>query len=381
MSRFSIRPGSLLSAGVATWFAMAAGLGLLVTAAPSGALARGGAPWHIEKRDGAPERTNLVERELAHHTRRFGPAVLSISVDGQVVFNATFKGASSRDTFQIASGSKWLTAAAVMRLVEEGVLSLDDGVGDYLPFFKNKKGSITVRQLLSHTSGLSEVQYPEHGVGGCAGEYLMQVAQAPLSADPGTVFRYGNTSYRVVRRVAEIAAGESWEEIFRSRIAAPLGMRETGFRGAAVSSAEDYLRFLEAFRASRDGAPGALLSEESVREMTRDQTRNATMSGGGRIRRQNHQGDRYGLGVWLDGAANSGDEPRVISHHGSSGFRAFINFEEGTSGVFLTKRKPRTKRWLRRRLESVLAIAEALRPRGASENATEGVNTVRRTVW
>ena len=66
--------------------------------------------------------------------------------------------------------------------------------------------------------------------------------------------------------------------------------------------------------------------------MTRDQTRNATMSGGGRIRRQNHQGDRYGLGVWLDGAANSGDEPRVISHHGSSGFRAFINFEEGTSG-------------------------------------------------
>ena len=115
MSRFYIRPVSLRSAGVATWFALAAGLALLVTAAPSGALARGGAPWHIERREGAPDRMNLLERELAHHTRRFGPAVLSISVDGQVVFNATFKGASSTDTFQIASGSKWLTAAAVMR--------------------------------------------------------------------------------------------------------------------------------------------------------------------------------------------------------------------------------------------------------------------------
>jgi CubicO group peptidase (beta-lactamase class C family) len=81
-------------------------------------------------------------------------ACLLVVKDGKTIYEQCF-GKYKPDTLvSIASASKWLSAATIMTLVDAGKLSLDDSVSKYLPKFTGTKGEITIRQLLSHTSGL-----------------------------------------------------------------------------------------------------------------------------------------------------------------------------------------------------------------------------------
>ncbi|HEY7330053.1 MAG TPA: serine hydrolase [Gemmataceae bacterium] len=165
-----------------------------------------------------------------------------------------------RDTiFRIASMSKPITSVAVMMLVEEGKLGLDDPLSKHIPEFTDmtvlvptKEGyrlvkaerAITIRQLLTHTSGIIyrfsgrlhlAKLYTEAGVSdglteteGTIGENVKRIAKLPLLHQPGTTWEYGlNTD--VLGRVVEIASGKTLDEFFRERIFAPMQMRDTGF--------------------------------------------------------------------------------------------------------------------------------------------------------
>ncbi len=74
--------------------------------------------------------------------------------DGQTVYERYFGSFSDNRTVLIASSSKWLAGATLMALVDEGALSLDDPVSKYLQYFTGQKGTMTLRQMFSHTSGL-----------------------------------------------------------------------------------------------------------------------------------------------------------------------------------------------------------------------------------
>ncbi|HEX6984309.1 MAG TPA: serine hydrolase domain-containing protein, partial [Planctomycetaceae bacterium] len=135
--------------------------------------------------------------------------------------------------FAIASMTKPVTATAVMILVDEGKVSLDDPVSKYVPEFKDAKlrdGSkprreVTLRDVMTHTSGLAGDQRLE----GPLEETAKKLAARPLEFEPGTKWQY-SPGLTVAGRVVEVASGEPFEEFLAERIFRPLGMVDTTFR-------------------------------------------------------------------------------------------------------------------------------------------------------
>ncbi|MEM7414590.1 MAG: serine hydrolase domain-containing protein [Gemmatimonadota bacterium] len=161
------------------------------------------------------------------------------------------------DVFRIYSMTKPIASTAVMMLVEEGRVGLDQPVGELLPRFAEVEvyddagrraptRPITIRDLLRHTSGLTygvfgnhpvDLMYRERlqGLGRDTGMNLAETADAiaelPLLSDPGTQWVY-SLSTDVLGRVVEVASGMSFDAFLRSRIFEPLGMDDTGFHVA-----------------------------------------------------------------------------------------------------------------------------------------------------
>ncbi|MFF7971398.1 serine hydrolase [Streptomyces sp. NPDC007905] len=161
--------------------------------------------------------------------------------------------------WRIYSMTKPVTAVAVLRLVEDGRLSLDDQLDRYLPAFTNPlvyesgsgtgvrtrpaAGPIRIRHLLTHTAGLTFGFYYKHPVdalyreagleysvppGKDLAETIEVYARMPLQFEPGTQWNYSVAS-NVLGRVVEVVSGQPLDEYFAERIFRPLGMTDTGF--------------------------------------------------------------------------------------------------------------------------------------------------------
>lgn len=149
--------------------------------------------------------------------------------------------------FWIASMSKPMTAAAVMMLVDEGKMSLDDPVAKHLPEFRDlwvvaEKGPermvlerphrpITIRDVLSHTSGLpfkSAVEEPTLDVAPLSSG-VRSYTMMPLVFQPGTGYLYSNAGINTAGRIIEVVSGLPYERFMEERLFRPLGMRDTTF--------------------------------------------------------------------------------------------------------------------------------------------------------
>lgn len=149
--------------------------------------------------------------------------------------------------FWIASMSKPITATAFMMLVDEGKVSLDDPVEKFLPEFrgqmviaekdkdhvllKKPKHPITVRNVLSHTSGLafkSAVEDPTLDMLPLR-VAVLSYAAAPLQFEPDTKYQYANAGINTAARIIEVISGMSYEDFMQQRLFTPLGMVDTTF--------------------------------------------------------------------------------------------------------------------------------------------------------
>ena len=137
--------------------------------------------------------------------------------------------------FWIASMTKPITATAVLMLQDEGKLSVDDPVEKYLPEFKGlktadgKPAQLTIRHLLTHTSGMGEV--PREVAGGItklAGLISHHVAK-PLAFEPGTKWVYCQSGINTAARIVEVVSGASFEDFVEQRLFRPLEMKDTTF--------------------------------------------------------------------------------------------------------------------------------------------------------
>ena len=231
--------------------------------------------------------------------------------------------------FSIASGTKGLTALAVVSLIEAGVLSLETTarslLGPDLPLIAD---DVTVEHLLAHRSGigdyLDEVVHPDpRNVEMTVTVQALDSTEAYLAAldgfptlfAAGTDFRYSNGGYVVLALIAERASGVPFEELVRTRVCEPAGMRDTAFLRSDELSAGIATGYLEAdgvrtnaFRlpllGSGDGGAfstaadvralwtalfaGRIVPERWVAEMTKPRSV------------EPRDGSRYGLGLWLD---------------------------------------------------------------------------------
>lgn len=145
--------------------------------------------------------------------------------------------------FWIASMTKPMTAVAVLMLQDEGKLSVDDPVEKHLPEFKGQwmlqekserrqvlvppPRPITVRDLLTHTSGLNDLSSPRWNA--TLAELVMGYAQRPLKFEPGSRWEYSNAGINTLGRIVEVVAGQKFEDFLQARLLDPLGMAHTTF--------------------------------------------------------------------------------------------------------------------------------------------------------
>jgi CubicO group peptidase (beta-lactamase class C family) len=176
-----------------------------------------------------------VDRYIEMQMRQFHIPGISMAVvrDGRILKTQAYGTANvelavpvTRDTvFEIGSMTKQFTAAAVMMLVEEGRVRLDDRLSEYLPDVPAAWSGITIRHLLTHTSGINTQDIDASklwSVGKPA--VLGAFYKLPLEFQPGEAWVYCNKGYNVLGVVIERASGKSYADFLAERIFKPLGM-------------------------------------------------------------------------------------------------------------------------------------------------------------
>lgn len=180
--------------------------------------------------------------------------------------------------FWIASQSKPITAAALMMLVDENKVRVDDPVEKYLPEFKNQwavaekdeehmllrkpKRPITVRNLLTHTSGMpfaSALETPTLDLLPLR-DAVRSYAMTPLQFEPDSKWQYSNAGINTAGRIIEVVSGMAYEDFLDKRLFAPLGMKDTTF----WPSEEQLARLAKSYRPNKDKTG---LDEMKIRQL------------------------------------------------------------------------------------------------------------------
>jgi CubicO group peptidase (beta-lactamase class C family) len=189
---------------------------------------------------------DFVEAKGKHHN--FNGNVL-VAEKGRIIYRKsvgysdlkTRQPLSERSVFNLASISKQFTAAAVMLCVERGLLSLDEGLSKYFPEIPYE--GVTVRQMLTHTSGLpeqNELMYKHWNSDAPVTnkdmvEYLIKYKPA-IAFKPGEDFKYCNTNYSLLAMIVEKVSGRTFQDFVAGNIFVPLGMKQTRFLNPVVGN-------------------------------------------------------------------------------------------------------------------------------------------------
>lgn len=165
---------------------------------------------------------------------------IAIVEDGRVAYAKAFGKASlapvrpadAATRYAIGSVSKQFTSAAILLMEEQGKLSLDDKVSKYFPELR-RANEVTLRELLSHTSGYSDYAPQDYMIPAWTKPttpeaILDEWAKKPLDFDPGTRWQYSNTNYVLAGRIFEKASGEQLVPFLHKHIFEPLGIRSAG---------------------------------------------------------------------------------------------------------------------------------------------------------
>ena len=202
-----------------------------------GALAGAALPLPALAQALSPAEEAAIDKAVTGTLAKTGVPGVSIAVvrDGKLVLARAWGRASDKlgpatpaMPFQIASNSKQFLSALILRLADEGRLSLDDKVARWLPQVTGAD-RITVRQLLSHTSGIQDYwpqdyAFPAMHQPTTPDAIIARWAIRPLDYDPGTRWQYSNTGYVVAGRIAELAGGAPLAQLFETRLFGPLGI-------------------------------------------------------------------------------------------------------------------------------------------------------------
>ncbi len=252
--------------------------------------------------------------------------------------DSTDKRITGDSLFRVASLSKSFTALAVIQLVEDGRLELDDPVQEHLPQFQvddPRSAEITVRDLLDHTSGLTDATVPElsRTQPRTLQEAVASLRTAHLATTPGTTYSYHNPNYQVAARLVEQLSGKPFGTYLRRHVLAPAGMTtstSTTMGNDAVAGLPEghVTAYGHAFAAhgmnTFEAGDGGVVS--SARDMARwlivnahdgrsaDGTQLVSAAGMRTLHTASVPGSRYALGWETRGPATN---PTRVDHSGS----------------------------------------------------------------
>lgn len=272
----------------------------------------------------------------------------------QLIYSKVYGDFSRTEHYRIASASKWVTTAAILSLVGDGVLSLEDTTGKWLGW-KGDRGRITLRQLLSLTSGfhIPPMSSPktfwadEMDLKTCVDSIHRDLE---LYSEPGSIASYGAVGFIIAGRIAEIAAGKSWHRIFREHVGDPLGFdaEKTVYyppqqvAAGLKTTMKEYGRFLTMVFNRGTFRGKQILPSELVAEQEKDQWKpgiTVESSPYTWVNRNFH----YGLGVWRECPdpenTRKCDDRLIVSCSGMLGWYPWIDRSSGMYGL-LAMEKP-----------------------------------------
>ena len=146
---------------------------------------------------------------------------------GYASVEASCRAASIGTAYWIGSLSKQFAAAGIAKLMDDGRLELTDTIGDFFPDAPNDKSSITVRQLLTHTSGLP-ANYAADGIGE-RDEAVAAILAQELDSAPGETFSYSNDGFNLAAAIIEIVSGEDYDAMLQESLFGDLPFAAIGF--------------------------------------------------------------------------------------------------------------------------------------------------------
>jgi CubicO group peptidase (beta-lactamase class C family) len=151
---------------------------------------------------------------------------------------------TSSTVFPLASITKPFTAMSVLLAAERGLLSLDDDVSKYIPDWSNREHRVTIRHVLTHTSGLRDAYVLQGWApnNGNSNDALIKILsrQRGLNAVPGAEYQYNNGGYLLLGRILERASGQTLGAFADANVFKPLGMTGAYFNGDPVRTAPDH---------------------------------------------------------------------------------------------------------------------------------------------
>ena len=260
-----------------------------------------------------------------------------VAADGAVIHEHGIGGVAGSTPLEIASSTKWLTAATFMTFVDQGVIRLDDDIAKWLPEFAGSDPPITARQLMDHTSGVHD--NPCQGDGTALATCVQTLAASPREFPAGTRFSYGNAPLLVVGRLVEVLGDADFATVVQERVTGPLGMDATTWPGAPAApnpafgaqvTVDDYGRFLDMILHHGTANGTRVLSADAVDTMVTNQVAAYDTSGDYSVGIT--QIPRYGLGCWPDVQGPAG-KTTVVSGNGGMGFYPWVDFTSRTWGI------------------------------------------------
>lgn len=208
-----------------------------------------------------------IEKIVCHYCKGDGPGMsLLVGKNGRILYENGF-GLADLETgrhitpdtaFIIASVTKQFTAMAVMMLKQKGLLSYDEPISRFFPYFPPYKDKVTVRHLMTHTSGIRE--YFSEGFVLKIPETFKKISRqavidavrelGPLEFEPGTRFSYCNSGYVMLGAIIEMVSGMTFADFLKDNIFKPCGMTSTT---AIISPQQKIEKLASGYRICDDG--------------------------------------------------------------------------------------------------------------------------------
>ena len=290
------------------------------------------------------ENFSEVDNVVKKYQKTLGNNIVAMVWTDTLVYKRELGEFDARTLAPIASASKWLTTALILKLVEEGKIFLDDKVGKYLPIFDTYgKSYITIRHCLTHFTGIqTDGKLFEKKKFSTLEDEVISYAKKEIKTNPGTEFKYSDVGLTIAGRIAEVVSKKKFDMLIKQKLFNPLGMRKTTFAkldgsapdpsSGAQSTTDEYLQFLKMLLNKGKHNGQQFLSEESITELRKIYTTNATIQPGPKTT----EGLGYALGSWVIDEGKDG-EATALASAAISGTWPMVDWCRGYAFLIITK--------------------------------------------
>jgi CubicO group peptidase (beta-lactamase class C family) len=311
-------------------------------------------------------RFSELDELVRQNQKALGNDIIAMVWTDTLVYKRELGQFDARTLAPVEGSSQWLTAALVLKIAEEGKISLDDKVSDFIPIFSTYgKNYITIRHCLSHFTGVQTDQklFNKKKFTSLEDE-VISYAKREIKTNPGTEFSYSAVGTNIAGRILEIVTKKKFDMLIKQKLFNPLGMRKSSFSdmqggpidpsAGARTTADEFMNFLRMLLNNGRHNGQQFLSEASMKEL-RALTTSADLI---KYAPKTTQGFNYALGSWVV-EEGSNKEANSVSGAAINGTWPMINWDKKYAFLIFVK-NPEEEQKKEPYLQMIDAVEEGL---------------------